>query len=86
MTIERKLTLLEYDDGVWKPSGEAVRCDRCKYWDPDHEPDQNRPCLRIPHASKVTAVDKAHVSDAEGWSAKLWTDADFGCALFEAKP
>lgn len=74
-----RLVVIDQVGMIW---GEA-RCDGCKHWDPEDAPDQNRRCLRIPHASKATAADRAHVSDAEGWSATLWTDAGFGCAAHE---
>lgn len=73
-------------------------CKDCRHWGDEDDPryeacdfkgtpttDQRRRCLKVLFMYAEGADESlAVVSDASGYSAKLWVAPDFGCVLWEA--
>lgn len=85
----RRLTMFENrDDG----SSVRVKCENCRYWERHEEPaplPEGREPFRYPCDGTCSRLPKVIVSSVEvdeGLSGDgVYTPADFGCSLFEAR-
>ena len=77
------------DCRFWNRNGEGFTY----YPPPDFEPleTEKKRCLKVLHANKEVHGEHEHVNylavltDGSGYSASLFTEATFGCAMFEAR-